>query len=301
MSPVSLLYPELLLLIVPLVFLYIWRGRSSALGGFVRVVILVVLALLASVPLAPLGGKGADVMVVADLSRSMPADSSARALEIITLLEQRRRERRSRRDRDLRARGAHRASARGVRQRRRVRPGGGSRRQRSGRRDRPGREPDSSRSSRPSDRVVGRRGERRAGDGRGARSRGRGVPIDFRASAAGEAADIAVESLDVPGVVDEREPFQFTASVRTDRTVEAEAVLLRDDVEIAQDDANVSTRRHAADIPRRDRSRRRGALPPGARGTRRSRAREQSSAMGAVRVEAPATILLVNATGVPTT
>ena len=52
--------------------------------------ILVVLALIAAVPLAPLGGKGVDVVVVADLSRSMPADSRARALEIIKLLEQRR-------------------------------------------------------------------------------------------------------------------------------------------------------------------------------------------------------------------
>ena len=51
---------------------------------------LVLLALIAAVPLAPLGGKGVDVVVVADLSRSMPADSRGRALEIVKLLEQRR-------------------------------------------------------------------------------------------------------------------------------------------------------------------------------------------------------------------
>ena len=62
----------------------------------------------------------------------------------------------------------------------------------------------------------------------------RGLPIDFRVFSRGEAADIAVESLDLPGTVDEREPFQFTASVRTDRTVQAEAVLLRDGVEVAR-------------------------------------------------------------------
>jgi hypothetical protein len=58
----------------------------------------------------------------------------------------------------------------------------------------------------------------------------RGVPIDFRATTRGDAADVAVESLDVPGAVDEREPFQFTASVRTDRTVESDAILFRDGV-----------------------------------------------------------------------
>src|SRR6185295_12025881 len=62
----------------------------------------------------------------------------------------------------------------------------------------------------------------------------RGIPIDVRAFSRGEASDIAVESLDLPGMVDEREPFQFTASVRTDRTADAEAVLLRDGVEVAR-------------------------------------------------------------------
>src|SRR4029434_1194471 len=49
-----------------------------------------------------------------------------------------------------------------------------------------------------------------------------------------EAVDLAVESLDVPGTVDEREPFQFSSWVRSDRTIEGEAVLYRDNVEIAK-------------------------------------------------------------------
>ena len=57
-EPVSFLFPGLLLLIVPLLFVYFWRGRAAALGGYVRVLILVLLALIAAVPLAPLGGKG---------------------------------------------------------------------------------------------------------------------------------------------------------------------------------------------------------------------------------------------------
>ena len=86
----TLLYPGLALLVVPLLFLYFWRGRSVGLGELVRIAVIGLIALLASGPLARLGGKGVDVVVVADLSRSMPADSRARVLEILRLLEERR-------------------------------------------------------------------------------------------------------------------------------------------------------------------------------------------------------------------
>jgi len=89
MNRIALLFPELLLLIVPLLFVYFWRGRSPGLGGLVRIVILALLAIVAAVPLAPLGGRGVDVVIVADLSRSMPADSRTRALEVIRMLDQR--------------------------------------------------------------------------------------------------------------------------------------------------------------------------------------------------------------------
>src|SRR5213075_1668544 len=62
----------------------------------------------------------------------------------------------------------------------------------------------------------------------------RGLPVDFRAFTRGSAADVAVESLDLPGTVDEREPFQFSAWVRSDRTVDTDAVLFRDGNEIAR-------------------------------------------------------------------
>jgi hypothetical protein len=86
MTRVSLLFPELLLLLLPLLALLFWRGRSSALGAVVRALIAICLALLAAVPMARLGGRGVDIVVVVDLSRSMPADSRDRALEIIRLL-----------------------------------------------------------------------------------------------------------------------------------------------------------------------------------------------------------------------
>ena len=195
---------------------------------------MLVLALIAAVPLAPLGGKGVDVVVVADLSRSMPADSRARTLEIVKLLEQRRaagdrvgivtygREARIERlpeefgeagafvqevDRD----GSDLGGAIGLAAS--LIP-----------RERRGRLIVLSDGEANGTPVVAAAHEAAA----------RGLPIDFRMFSRGEAADIAVESLDLPGVVDEREPFQFTASVRTDRTIETEAVLLRDGVEIAR-------------------------------------------------------------------
>jgi Mg-chelatase subunit ChlD len=298
MSRVSLLFPELLLLFVPLIVLYFWRGRSSALGGVVRILTLAVLALLAAVPLAPLGGKGVDVVVVADLSRSMPADSRGRALEIIKLLEQRReggdrvgivtygREPRIERlpeefgeagafVQDVDGDGSDLGGAIGLAAS--LIPRG-----------------------RPARLIVLSDGESNGAPVVAAahEAAARGLPIDFRLFSRGEAADVAVESLDLPGMVDEREPFQFTAWVRADRTVETEAVLLRDDVEIArttrtfQPGATQLTFRDLIDRPGVARYR----LQLAAKG---DRVPENNLGDGAIRVDAPATILVVNASGLP--
>ena len=54
---IAFLFPELLLLLVPLLVLYWWRGRAPALGGAVRIAVLVVVALVAAIPLAPVGSE----------------------------------------------------------------------------------------------------------------------------------------------------------------------------------------------------------------------------------------------------
>jgi hypothetical protein len=298
MSPVALLYPELLLLIVPLLFLYVRRGRPAGPGGFVRVLILALVALVASVPVAPIGGKGVDVVVVADLSRSMPADSRSRALEIIELLEERRATgdrvgivafgREARVERLPEEFGEAGAFVQEV--------------------DADGSDLGGAIALAASLIPRGRQGRLIVvsdGESNGTpaiaaahEAAARGLPIDFRAATRGEAADIAVESLDLPGVVDEREPFQFTASVRTDRTVETEAVLLRDDVEVSrttrtfEPGATQLTFRDVVDRPGVARYR----LELSAAG---DRVPENNRGDGAVRVEAPATILLVNARGAP--
>jgi len=298
MSRVSLLYPELLLLLGPLLVLYFWRGRSSYLGGAVRVAMLVLLALVAAVPVAPLGGKGIDVVIVADLSRSMPADSRGRALEIVKLLEQHRRKgdrvgivtfgRQARIERLPEAFGEAGAFVQEV--------------------DADGSDLGSAIAlaasliprGRPGRLIVISDGEANGLPVTAAaqEAAARGLPIDFRAATRGDAADVAVEALDLPGAVDEREPFQFTASVRTDRTVETDAVLFRDDVEIArarrtfQPGATQLMFRDVVDRPGVARYR----LELAAAG---DRVPENNRGEAAVRVEAPATILLVNASGGP--
>jgi Mg-chelatase subunit ChlD len=261
-------------------------------------VILVVLALIASVPLAPIGGSGADVIVVADLSRSMPADSRSRALEIITLVEQRRAAgdrvgivtygREPRIERLPEAFGTAGTFVQEV--------------------DRDGSDLGGAIGLAASLIPRARRGRLIVlsdGEANGTpvaaaahEAAARGLPIDFRVFSRGEAADIAVESLDLPAMVDEREPFQFTASIRTDRTVETEAVLRRDGVEVArltrtfEPGATQLTFRDLIDRPGVARYR----LELGAKA---DRVPENNLGEGAVRVDAPATLLLVNNGGRP--
>ncbi|HEX5070251.1 MAG TPA: VWA domain-containing protein [Vicinamibacterales bacterium] len=293
-----LLFPGLLLLAVPLVIIYYWRGRSSGIGAIVRLVALALLALLAAVPIARLGGKGVDVVIVADLSRSMPPDSRARGLEIVKLIEQQRatgdrvgivtfgQEARIERLPEEFA-----AAADFVQQV----DGDGS--DLGGAislaaslipRSRPGRI------------LVLSDGESTGAPVMAAAhdAGARGIPIDYRLFSRGEAADIAVEALDPPGVVDEREPFQFTASVRTDRTVESDAVLFRDGVEVARTrrtfrpGATQLTFRDVIDRPGVARYRLEIAAA-------NDRVPENNLGEGAVRVQAPAALLLVNAGGGP--
>jgi hypothetical protein len=297
MSRVSLLFPELLLLLVPLLFLYFWRGRSPALGGLVRIVILSSLVLLAAVPFAPLGGRGLDVVVVVDLSRSMPAEVRTRALEIVSLLESQRGTgdrvgivtfgREPRIERLLEEFGEASAFVQQL--------------------DGDGSDLGSAISlavslvprERPGRLIVLSDGEANGAPALAAahEAAARGLPIDFRTFSRGETADIAVESIDLPGVVDEREPFQFSAFVRTDRTLETEAVLLRDGVELSRGRRTFEP--GSTQLTFRDVIDRPGVARYRLELIARDRIPENNVGDGALKVESPATILLVNATGRP--
>jgi Mg-chelatase subunit ChlD len=298
MTRVSLLFPELLLLLLPLLALLFWRGRSSALGAVVRALIAICLALLAAVPMARLGGRGVDIVVVVDLSRSMPADSRDRALEIIRLLEERRQAgdrvgvviygREARVERLPEALGQTSTFVQQI-------------------------DPDGSDlggaislaaslipPQRPGRVLVLSDGEATGASVAAAAHEmaERGVPVDFRPINRGAVGDIAVESLELPGLIDEREPFQFSAWVRTDRSVDSEAVLFRNGVEIARESKTFTP--GATQLTFRDLVDR-----PGVARYRlelhaaRDRVPENNVGEGVLRVEAPATILLVNAHGGP--
>jgi Mg-chelatase subunit ChlD len=293
-----LLYPGLLLLIVPMLVVYFWRGRSAGIGGVVRIAVLAGLALLASVPLARLGGRGVDVVIVADLSRSMPADSSGRTREIVTLIEQQR----ATGDRvgivtfgqEARIERLPEEFATAADFVQQVDPDGTdlggaiSLAASLVPRGRPGRV------------IVLSDGESNGTPVMAAAydAGARGLPIDFRVFSRGDTADVAVESVDPPGVVDEREPFQFTASVRTDRTVESDVMLFRDGVEVAR--TRRTFRPGATQLTFRD-----VIEQPGVARYRlevaaaNDRVPENNAGEGAVRVQPPPTLLLVNATGGP--
>ncbi len=294
----SLLFPELLLLIVPLLFVYVWWTRAPGLGGAVRIAVLVVVTLHAAVPIASIGGTGVDVVVVVDVSRSMPEASRSRALELIRLLEESRRAgdrvavvvfgRDARVERLLEEHGRLETFTQ------RVDDEGSDLGAAIGvaasliPRERPGRLIVLSDGEATGESAVAAAHDAAA----------RGVPIDFRAFARGEGADVSVESLDVPGVVDRREPFQFTASVRAARTAAAEIVLLRDNVEISRMGRTLGT--GSTQLTFRDVIDRPGLARYRIEvSTARDPVPQNNLGDGAVRVEAPASILLVNATGTP--
>ena len=298
MTWLALLFPELVLLIVPLLFVYWWRGRRAGAGGPFRIGLLVLIALLAAVPLAPIGGRGVDLIVLVDLSHSMPQDSRARALEIIRLAEDQRGPgdrvgivtygRTARVERLPQEHGEAGEFVQDV--------------------DREGSDLSGAIAlaaslvprGRPGRLLVLSDGEANSGPTAAAAHDAavRGLPIDVRPFDRGTAADLAVESIDVPGTIDEREPFQFTASVRTDRSVEADAVLYRNGIEISRSrrtfpaGATQLAFRDVIDSPGVARYRLELAAPD-------DRVPENNVGSAAVRVEAPATILLVNADGRP--
>jgi Mg-chelatase subunit ChlD len=295
---IAFLYPEFLLLIVPLLLVFFWRGRFGLVGSVARVIAMVLLTLILAVPLARLGGKGVDVVVVADLSQSMPNGTRNRQVEIIKLLEKQRGPgdrvgivtygREARIERAPEELGEFAAFTQDV-------------------------DPDGSDlggaialaatlipRERPGRIIVLSDGESNGRPTLAAadEAAARGLTVDFRAFNRGPAADAAVESLDLPGSVNEREPFQFSAWIRADHTVEAEAVLKRDGVEIARrtetfaPGATRLTFRDAVETPGVARYRIELGVPG-------DRIPENNVGDGAVRIEAPATILLVNNSGRP--
>ena len=85
-------FPELLLLAIPMWIIYHRWCRASGVTGWLRLLIMAMFFLALSGPEYDVGGRGMDVVLVADRSRSMPEGSSLRVRELIQNVERARSE-----------------------------------------------------------------------------------------------------------------------------------------------------------------------------------------------------------------
>ena len=83
----ELRYPELLLLAIPIGLAFQHWGASRGVTHWLRLLIVGLLLFALAGPSIRIGGKGIDIIVIADRSRSMPAGSDARIQELIANLE----------------------------------------------------------------------------------------------------------------------------------------------------------------------------------------------------------------------
>jgi Mg-chelatase subunit ChlD len=223
-----LVYPELLLLALPVGWAY-WRwGRQSGVTGAVRVVSLLLLVLAAAGPTLNMGGEGLDLVVVVDRSRSLPEGSETRIKELIGTLEKSR----GRGDRlAIITFGAAAQTEQTLSEaatleayRKEILPDGsdlGTAIEQALDLVKDG--------QRPARVLVFSDGEANGAEPGSAARRARdlGVPLDFREFPRVREGDIAVESLQVPDVVAAREPFQYSVNIQADRAAEATVTLFR--------------------------------------------------------------------------
>jgi len=220
-------YPELLLVGVPLAFLF-WRyARSGPATTVLRAIVALLLLLAIAGPLYNLGGQGVDVFVVADRSRSMSEESQKTIRELVNNLDRNR----GRGDRvGLITFGSASQVERfpsetaifdeyskpvnidGSDLNTAIQTAVGY-----------------TDDARPARILVLSDGEANGMDPTSAARRARelGVPIDYRLFDRIRVGDIAVESVNLPEVISPREPFQFSVFVQADRATEGTLVIKR--------------------------------------------------------------------------
>ncbi len=288
--------PELLLLLLPAGWLA-WRVRDREAGtNALRALVLLLLGLAAAGAHLDLATPGRDLVVVVDRSRSMTSEAREEALEQLRLAEAQR----GPGDRvAVVSFGAGVAVERTPSEEARfeefVRPVG----------------PDGSDLAAALEAALELVPEGRAGsilvlsDGevRGRdplpaarRAFARGLRVDARPFPREGSGDLAVERLDLPGLAAVGEPFQFSAWVRSDRTVAARYTLERDGEPLARGERTF--RPGANRLVFRDAVGRQGV----ARYTLRlegagDRVPENDAGLGALRVEGPRRLLVVNHDG----
>jgi Mg-chelatase subunit ChlD len=220
-------YPEVLLLAIPVWIAYTRLSRATGVTAWLRVALLASLVAALAGPRLDLGGKGIDVIVVADRSRSMSVSAQDNVLALIHDLE------RNRKPGDRigvvtfggKAQIEHPLSNKSSL---------GSYTQEI--------LPDGSDlaeaiatslnlvdKTRPARLLVLSDGEANGADPLSAarRAREETVPIDYRPFERPRLGDVAVESIQLPDSVAPREPFQFTVDIYADRDARGQVRVFR--------------------------------------------------------------------------
>jgi len=228
------LHPELLLLLVPAAFAW-WALRTrERLTDLVRAIALVLLVAALARPYLQTAQEGRELVFVVDRSRSMPAGSAESAAELVRLAED------ARRAGDRVAVVSFGAGAAIERL-----PSDDARFAGFERTlDRDGSDLGEALEAaldlvprdRPGGLIVLSDGEANGRDPLDAARRAfaRGVRIDTRAFPRPGIGDLAVQRLDLPEEIAAREPFQFTVWVRSERRVEADFTITRQDTLISR-------------------------------------------------------------------
>ncbi len=227
-------YPELFLLALPLWFLFQRWGRSPGFTGWLRFALLACLALAMTGPELNLGGRGVDVIVVADRSRSLPPTAQANIHELIANLERGR----TAGNRVAVVTFGSRSEVEHVLSEevrtgeyaQEIHPDG------SDLHDAILRALNLVDPRRPARILVLSDGEANGADPDSAARRAReaGVPVDVRVFERQRLGDFAVESVLLPETVAPLEPFQVSAWIHADRESRGTVELLRDGNPIAR-------------------------------------------------------------------
>lgn len=222
------LFPELLVLALPAALAW-WVTRVDGRGTMtVRALTLALVVVALAAPFIQRASEGRDIIVVVDRSRSMPAGSDDTATELIRLIE----EQRGPGDRvGIVTVGTHSVVERAPSEEGRF---NGFTRQVK---------PDGSDLAGGIETALSLISEGRGGrilvlsDGEATgrepsaaarRAAARDVPVHVRILERPSGEDLRVAQLDLPGRVDEHEPFQFTGWVHADAPITANYTLLRD-------------------------------------------------------------------------
>jgi Mg-chelatase subunit ChlD len=232
---IRFLYPELFLLAIPMWFAYRRWGQVAGVTGAIRVALLVVLLVAIAGPRVNWGGHGIDVIIVADRSRSLPADADPRIRELIEIVYHGRRSG----DRvGLVTFGSKPAVESLLSEEsslgsytKEILPDGsdlGEALQTALNLVVP---------DRPARILVLSDGEANGASPTSAARRAleMGVPIDFREFPRPRTGDVAVESLQLPETIAPREPFQYVVWIYSGRDAAGKVTVLRDGESIAQD------------------------------------------------------------------